>query len=217
MLNHKWVVTFISVTLAFAVVACCRLPQLGPSSENVLFQDDFSDPDSGWEVSEYEFGSVAYKNGKYAVVSFGDGATMWGVANQRFDNVAIDVDATQISAPANNNNAYGVVCRDQGETERTGYYFFISGDGMYAIARAMQGEFDWLVDWQDSSVIRQGNATNHIRAICNGDQLTLIVNGKQLATASDTTYSEGDIALAVASLEPASSEVHFDNLKVTRP
>lgn len=186
-------------------------------SDVVLLFDDFSSASSGWEVSEYSFGSVSYRNGAYVVKSFGDGATMWGVANQYFDDVVIDVDTLQVSAPANNNNAYGVVCRDQGSDRRTGYYFFISGDGMYAIATAIEGDWKWLVEWTASDVIRQGNAVNHIQAICDGELLILTVNGRQLATARDSTYSAGDIALAAASLEAEPTEIHFDNLVVTAP
>jgi len=182
-----------------------------PSSENVLFQDDFSDPGSGWEIEDYDNGSVGYKFGVYFVISNGDNM-MWGVANRSFSNVVIEVDATQISGPSNNDNGYGVVCREQGNGE--GYHLLVSGDGYYAILKAKYGDPEWLVDWMESDVIRRGNATNHIRAVCDGEYLALFVNGERLAEARDATFNRGDIAFVAMSVgEP--TEIHFDNLIVT--
>ncbi len=186
---------------------------IGGMPESVLLQDDFSDPNSGWEVGNYDTGSVGYAQGTYSVVSYGDSNMMWGLAYRNFTDVIIEVDATQVSAPSNNNNAYGVMCRVQEDDD--GYVLRISGDGYYAIHRTVDGHFEPLVDWTTSSVIRQGNATNHIRVVCDGSYLALFANGELLAEAQDTTYAEGDIALTATSFESTSTEVHFDNLVVT--
>nr|HID12426.1 hypothetical protein [Anaerolineae bacterium] len=190
-------------------------PASTPVSGNISLQDDFNDPGSGWEVGDYETGSVGYKGGVYFVTSLGNGDTMWGAANRAFDNLIIEVDATQVSAPANNNNDYGVICRLQPNGD--GYYLLISGDGYYAIAKAIDGDFEWLVNWTESDVIRQGNATNHIRAVCDGSTLLLFVNGQRLATAEDGTFARGDIALTATSYEDEPSEIHFDRLVVRKP
>lgn len=210
------------IVLAVAALACtCDLlpgaetpPPPSPQAD-ALFQDDFSDPGSGWEEDDYESGSVGYKDGAYSVTSIVDSATMWGVANRSFDNFIIEVDATQVSAGPDGNNDYGVVCREQGDGN--GYYLLVSGDGFYAILRAEDGEYAPLVEWVESSAIRQGNATNHLRVICDGSKLELFVNGQHLATAEDSTYTSGDIALTATTYEEESTEVHFDNLVVSKP
>ncbi len=189
---------------------------LAPALGDILWQDDFSDPASGWEVGDYDTGSVGYKNGAYFVSSHGEADTMWGVANQSFANIAIKVDATQVSAPANNNNDYGVICRWQGDSNG-GYYLLVSGDGNYAILRAIGGNFEPLVDWTASDIIRQGNATNHIRAVCDGDYLALFVNGELLTETHDATFGQGDIAFTATSYENEPTEIHFDNLTVRTP
>jgi hypothetical protein len=71
--------------------------------------------------------------------------------------------------------------------------------------------------WTESDVVRQGNATNHIRAICDGSSLVLLVNGQRLATAEDSTFASGDIALTATSYEDELTEVRFDNLVVQQP
>jgi serine/threonine-protein kinase len=186
-----------------------------PEISTTLFEDRFDSPASGWEVGEYDAGSVGYEGGAYVVISFGGSDTMWGVAGRSFDDLVIEIDSTQVSAGPANNNDYGVVCREQGNGD--GYHLLISGDGYFAIAKAQGGSFEWLVEWTESNAIRQGNATNRIRAVCDGSRLALSVNGQQLATADDDTFTEGDIGLAATSYEDAPTEVHFDNLTVYTP
>jgi len=55
------------------------------------------------------------------------------VANRSFDNLVVEVDATQVSAGPENDNDYGVICREQGDGN--GYYLLVSGDGYYAILK----------------------------------------------------------------------------------
>ena len=182
---------------------------------DVLLEDDFSDPNSGWETEEFADGRVGYGNGVYTVLSEGEDRAVWGNIGQAFANVIIDIDTTQISAPENDNNGYGVVCRQQADGD--GYLLRISGDGFYAIHRILEGEFTALVEWASSSVIRPGHAQNHIRAVCNGSRLVLIVNGEELAQATDATFQSGEIGLTATSYEAEPTEIHFDDLRVTMP
>ncbi len=211
--------------LLMLAAMACSLPGLGTpppiggtgGGAKVLLQDDFSNPKSGWEVGDYDAGKVGYGNGYYYVVSYGGGNTMWGVANRSFTDVVIEVDATQVSAPANNNTDYGVICRTADPESGTGYYLLISGDGYYAIAKGTDAGFKWLVDFTESSAIRQGNVSNHIRAVCQGSKLSLTVNGTLLAEVEDSEFTSGDIALTATSYEDTPTEVRFDNLVVTAP
>ncbi|MGA9532630.1 MAG: hypothetical protein WBR18_07930 [Anaerolineales bacterium] len=181
----------------------------------VLLKDDFSDPSTGWEVGDYDTGSVGYQGGSYSVVSLGNGDTMWGIASQDFGDVVIEVTAEQVSGPANDNNDYGVMCRIQESND--GYFLLISGDGYYAILKRADDQFENLVDWTPSDAINTGDSQNQIQAVCDGSSLALIVNGQQVATASDSDFSHGDIALTATSYESDSTEVLFDNFAVRQP
>ena len=225
---HRRLIAFSAVVLLVGL-ACNGLSDLtGTSGEivgsgvesstsgEVLFSDTFTHETSGWEIGEYPGGRVGYWNGAYYVTSLGDGQTMWGVANRGFDDVAIKVRSQQVTGPSNDNNDYGVICRVHPDGQ--GYFFLISGDGFFAILRADGTDsFEHLIDWTPSNVINKGNNANDIVATCEGDSLSLRVNGELLASVSDTRYRSGDIALTATSYEAESTEVHFDNLEVTRP
>jgi hypothetical protein len=199
-----------------------RTPAATPTEMGLLFEDDFSDPASGWRVDQDAGGngSYTYEGGVYAVTALSSGTQMWGYANRSFGDVVITVDATQVSAPANDNNGYGVGCRIQ--DDGAGYYLRISGDGYYGAHRVTydtQGEemFTVLVEWTTTDAINLGNAANRIEATCAGSQLSLTVNGQIVLIAEDDTFAEGDIALTATTYEDEPTTIHFDNVVVREP
>jgi len=190
------------------------LPENQPMT-GVLLQDDFSDPNSGWEIGEFDGGSIGYKDGVYFVISSQKSTAMWGAAQQVFKDVVIEVDATPVRSPSNQNNDFGVMCRLQFNGD--GYSMNISADGYYSIQIAQNDQFTDLVEWMESSAIRTGNVTNRIRTVCDGNKLVLFVNGTLLAEVTDNTFSEGDVALSATTYENDLTEVHFDNVVVRTP
>ena len=185
------------------------------SDSVVLMQDDFSDPDSGWEVLSGEYGDTAYVDGTYQVTALVDGQYCWGAAGVNYDNVRIDVDMDVVSTNSAQNDGYGVDCRIQSNGD--GYGFRISSDGYVEIERFLDGEASFLSDWTASEAIFTYGLSNHITAICNGNQLTLMVNDVTVADVIDDTFTEGDIALSAISFEAEPVTVSFDNLVVQEP
>ncbi len=180
--------------------------------------DDFSDPASGWETGEWDVGFASYGDGFYQVKSTSNGYFMWGEPYMDFGDVIVEVDATQVSGPENNNTGYGVMCRCvPSDGGCTGYVMEISGDGYFTIQKSDGGDYYALVDWQESDAINQGAEGNHIRAECIGSNLRLMVNDQLLAEIQDTTYPSGDIGLVAITFEDTPVMVHFDNLAITEP
>jgi len=200
------------VLIALLALPLATLQAQGPGE--VLYEDDFSNVKTGWEVDQFDGGEIGYGDGFYVVTSTGSGNMMWGVAGQEFTDAVITVDATQVLAPNNDNNGYGVMCRVQ--PDGGGYLLYISGDGYAAIVLAEE-EYSVLTDWTPVDAVVQGNNTNHLEATCNGTNLSLVVNGVPVATAEDDTYASGDIALSATSFEDTPTEIHFDDIVVTAP
>ena len=70
---------------------------------------------------------------------------------------------------------------------------------------------------QPSEDIRKGYATNHIRAACVKDKLSLSVNGQELFSVLDDEYSIGGVGLIAGSFEIPGVEIYFDNFLVKKP
>ena len=191
-------------------------------SGNVLYSDDFSTTSAELEDYSGDGGSAGTENGVYVIRSTAD-LWQWGKSQSEFEDVVIDVDATMISGPSNNNIGFGVFCRltetEDGSVD--GYMLAISGDGYYTIRVIVESNMSPLVDWTSSDVVNQGNVTNHIHATCNGSDLSLEVNGQVVATAvaDPSAPTVGAIAFSAISFETDSryAEVNFDNLVVSQP
>jgi serine/threonine protein kinase len=181
----------------------------------LLLDDNFSDPGSGWEVDDSDDGDVGYGDGYYYVLAEAESVQIYGSGPIAFSDLVIDVYATQIASSSSNINAYGVMCRVQRSGD--GYLLRISGDGEYAIQRVLDDNFEYLVEWTESDAINQGNALNHIHAVCDGTRLALYANGELLAEAEDDAFSKGDIGLTATTFGSVATEVHFDNLIVLEP
>jgi hypothetical protein len=186
-----------------------------PPDYDTALEDDFSDSDSGWEIGDYDTGIVGYGDGYYMVSSLENGQFMWGLSYRNFTDIILDVEATQSLAPNNDNNGYGVMCRVQPNDD--GYALFISGDGYSSIFMIENNEFVTLVDWEFTDAVVLGSNTNSLRAVCDGDNLQLFVNGTLTVSTTDDTFADGDIALAAITFEDEITEIHFTNLSVTSP
>jgi hypothetical protein len=192
----------------------------GGTSSSLPFSDDFSSASSGWEIGDYNNGSVGYANGEYFVTATSQGIFMWGQAMRDFDDVDISVTARQVSGPSNDNTGYGVMCRVRYDPQNDllfGYSLRISGDGFYAIHKFTGSDIVDLVPWSTTPAIVLGNSSNQVRVVCDGSYLALYVNGTLVAEANDSEFSSGDIGFSGTSYEEAPAEFRFDNLQVTAP
>lgn len=184
-------------------------------SPDVLFQDDFSDPSSGWDRVNETDGTTDYVDGAYRIFVNSPSFDIWANPGLDFTDTVIEVEATKVAGP--DDNDFGVICRYQ-DLDKF-YFFIISSDGYYGIARVVDGEQELMgqESMADSDAIKQGMATNKIRADCVGDQLSLYVNGTLLVEATDSTYTAGDVGLIAGTFDVAGTDIHFDNFVVREP
>ncbi|MGD0879490.1 MAG: hypothetical protein ABSA01_15270 [Anaerolineales bacterium] len=199
-----------------------RVPSVVPVYDSLPYQEDFSNPGTGWDVYSNDNSSAGYENGYYFVTAKKAKINYYGEAYLFFDDTILDVDATPVSGPANNNFSSSVFCRLQSNGD--GYLFEISGDGYFAVGTYTGGGKTYASllsgdEWQRSNAIKTAMATNHINVTCAGNQLKLEVNGEVLFGGQDSTFTEGDIALGATTYDSnnAPAEVHFDNLAVSAP
>ncbi len=178
----------------------------------ILMQDDFSDPNSGWETYSGDYGTTGYEQGGYVVEASRDKEYNWGVAGVNFDNVRIEVDATALEMPGDLSDGFGVDCRVQDNGD--GYGFRVSSDGYAAITLFEDTEATSLYDWTESSAVSAAGETSHITAICEGTHFSLLVNDVLVAEVEDDTFASGDLALSAVSFSADPVRVLFDDIIV---
>src|SRR5262249_20161354 len=103
-----------------------------------------------------------------------------------YDNVVIEADLRKIDGP--NDFGYGIVFR---EVDDGFYSFQINGNGEYYLGHWLWSTRSWeiAVPWKAPPAIRPGNATNTLRAVLRGPNVSVSVNGQALADWRDPTAS----------------------------
>ncbi|HSB90880.1 MAG TPA: protein kinase [Anaerolineales bacterium] len=186
----------------------------GPVGE-ILLEDDFADPSTGWDRVSDSTGGTDYQDGAYRIWLDEKQQDRWANPGESFTDVRIDVDATKAGGP--DDNDFGVICR---YIDNDNFYaFWISSDGYYGIVRYLKGEFQVLgaEGMQPHNVIAQGEATNHLRAECVGSTLRLYVNNELLDKVEDSSHSEGDVGLMAGTFDVPGVDIRFDNFVVRAP
>jgi uncharacterized protein (DUF2141 family) len=186
--------------------------EMSPTSQRILYSDDFSDSNSGWatESSNPDTGSVGYKNGKYYITVLNENIDKSSWLVRSFSDFELEVEAAEEGGP--DDNDYGVILRLQ---DKDNYYRFrITGDGYYDFSKQEDEKWSDIIPWTQSNAINIGRATNLIRAECNGDKFTFYVNGIKLGDCTDNSYASGCIGLVAGTFEDSGVQIGFDNLKV---
>lgn len=186
------------------------------SEPEVLFSDNFSDPNSGWDtVTNSDYSSDYYQD-SYRIAVYNDMYDSWANPDSNiFSDVRIEAEATKNGGP--DDNDFGLICRYLNDEEF--YYAVISSDGFYGIYKAT-GTSSTLLghdELQPSSAIHQGLVTNKIRLDCVGDVLTLYVNGQQIDQQTDSEYSSGNVGLLAGTYEIPGTDILFDDFTVLAP
>jgi hypothetical protein len=181
----------------------------------VLFQDDFSDPGSGWDRVREDDGVRDYKDGRYSFIIRRPAWYFWATPNLNFTDVRIEVQA--VAESSSGIDAFGVICRYQ---DAGNFYFFsITTDGFFGASKFENGLETFLGQgtMNSSPAIVQGAGTNHLGVECLGERLSFYVNGAPLLEVRDSSFSTGDVGLIATMLEGTASEIQFDNFSVLAP
>jgi len=207
---------------ALALVAACasaRRPAYG--DPNLLFEDDFSDPATGWDVHTDSLITTTYDNGQYVMAYEDAGKNIWALPGLDLRDLVLEVDTAYAAGP--DNNEYGVMCRYTVSGDKHSFYFFfISSDGFYALGKVVKNKRTILNpasgDFQPASAIHlDKTALNHLSAACSGDRMSLAVNGIPVGEFTDGDLTHGDIGLIIGTYDEGGVKIYFDNLSVKKP
>lgn len=198
------------VALALAALAC------GLPGSGALLEDDFSSGDT-WGTGTDADSSVEYLNESLNMFVNKDFWFVWSTPNDEdYENIHIEVTARNDSTDST--GAFGIICNLQ--ITDTSYYFAVTGAGEYAIGRYTLTDDVLLTnggEWGESSLITSDAASYRIGADCGNGTLTLYVDGQQIDSVSDTTYTSGNVGLfAWSGEELDGTNVTFDDFVVTK-
>ncbi len=209
----------IGLFAAWLVTAC--QPSVPSNSSNlkpgsILYQDDFSNSSSGWIQGSDERGSTQYVDNAMRIFVSSDVSSELTLQDSlSFADARIEVDSTKADGPEDND--FGIVCRYQDENNF--YFLEISSDGYYGIGKYRNNQLVLIgsEQMQSADAIMQGNTTNHLRADCVGNKLSLYVNGVKLAEVDDPDFLAGKVGLIAGTFKTPGVDIRFDNFSVKVP
>ena len=213
---HRHILFFMLLALLLLLSACSDgtgsaaevvLPTL--ASDAILFQDDFSNPKSGWDRASQGGNSTDYADGKYRITLATPQQDIWANPYQYFDqDIIVDVDVWQ--NPSTVQAAYGIIC---GYSDVNNFYALTVGGGGYVeIFRYQQGRRLTLYSAENQPGIDSEH--NHLEALCASSALQLRVNGSVVAEVEAQEFLYGDVGLIASSFDETPVEILFDNFIV---
>ncbi len=206
------VIAMTALACQFTNLTSSVIPNGGSGA--VLFKDDFSSSASGWDRMKSAEGIMDYDGGSYRMLVNALQVDFWSTPHKDFSDVRLEVDAGKLGGP--DENRIGLICRYLGDQY---YFFLISSDGYYGVGIFTNGQAALLgqSEMKYSEYIKMGAAINHLRADCNGDQLSLYVNGFPLAQVNDPSLKHGDIGLITGTFSQPGVDIVYDNFVATEP
>jgi len=199
-------------------------------SGTVLASDDFSNPTGGLfpTSSPSPDWTQGYVNNEYQIATLHPVAftTRYAFAQGTYTDVSVAVDA-HLMAGSDTNSAVGVGCRYAGTgNTTTGYRAHLTPTyNNWVIERIDQGNSAYVAGPTNLNVPPVMTQTHHLVLTCSGTTISLSVDGKQVASAQDPTYTQGSVGIyarmssntAGTASDLGTIDARFDKFVLTQP
>ena len=179
----------------------------------VLFEDDFEDESSGWEIRDEEGEHLYYSDGKYHVGGSGGGYLSGSNAGlEEIDDFSLEVD---ISHHPDYEVTSGIMFRYQDDDNF--YILWQFYNGAYGLARALDGEITVIGGPSTADFIHKGAEENQLTLNVHNDEIAVFINDELVVYTRDDSFQDGAIKLYSQSHNKGElHEASFDNLIVTQ-
>ncbi len=182
-----------------------------------VFNDDFSNPDSGWRVfSDTDIYSCGYKNGGYQIYNNNGG--LLEVELVPFfapaDKYTIEIECCDVSPSQTNYNMYGIVFGFAAATES--FYFFNIDPSTQSFSLDYYHPSKLQYDTPTYCAQISKKAYNKLKVVRNSNQVELWINGIKVKTVTLNNPVGNQIGLLTFNDSVSSSmTIRFDNFKFT--
>lgn len=178
----------------------------------LLYEQDFTAPDSDWQNSSSESTIYSLENGAYAIEVLENDMTSWNRILLNLDNFVLELDAGLVAG--DKSNAYGVLFAYK---DRDNFCNLrINGSGSFTFLKRIGGVWSKIVDWTPHRAIQGPGTLNHITLVHLNGRVKLYINGEFVYELYDDSLSEGQIAVAVMTYDNPPAKAIFDNIRIWR-
>lgn len=201
--------------MALAALVVAALACALPGSDGSLFKDDFSRESGDWGTGDDGTGSVTYEDGHLVFRIHEEDQFYWTTAEEDLENIHLEVTVRDTGEAED--AGFGVLCNHV--DDQNFYYLGIGSDQLYVIAKIEDDEFEVISgeeQWSFSDDLALNADSYRIGADCGNGTLTLYVDGVEIASVEDSTFTSGNIGLFTVTAQDPDTEVRFDDIVVTK-
>lgn len=204
------------LALGLAALACSLVPY---PAGTVLFKDDFADTSGDWKNIQHS--TVA--EGKLVMKVADTGMLDWTNINEP-DLANVHLEVTAENSGRVSDEVFGLVCgyseydTKSGDTTTSNadfYFLGIGTDGYYVIGKYEKSDNPKVLAKGQSDRFADPSGTYRLGADCSDGNVTLYVDGQQVATAADTSFAKGDVGLFLGTYKKANGEATFKDFVAT--
>ena len=200
-----------------------------PIQAQQFFTEEFDNPLSSDWTPRIEFAHPNLTESDEVTVQVDDGNLVWDFDNEgvfyyllynayEYDDVVLELRSEN---RGKNNNNVSLICRYDPEV---GWYEFnIANNGLYWIyfARVLDNgkiEYNRIANG-GSTYIKAGLEVNEYYAKCEGNELTLKINGQDVTSIQDKKYAHdsGQVGVSVSSFNVLPIRIEMDWFKISEP
>jgi hypothetical protein len=194
----------------------CVTQALGlPSQAQILYQDDFKNPSSGWSKEKIDNYSLGYSGGEYYNVEILNPNFKYPVfvpKKPKYGDVNIDLKVLTKKAANNGDFHYGLVFRRSGEQ----YYAFTISPRTkkWFVLKSTSDALKILKEGTDDGIQDLNTAADTLRVSAKGSTFFFRINGRLVYQMSDADYATGEVGLFVQTRDSPNALIDFDSLTI---
>lgn len=183
-----------------------------PVEKYFYFEDDFTNPASGWTTTETEIVRKGYENGQYSIVTKKANHFEWtlfpvaGIPRIFF----LELEAQKIG---DSEGVYGILFgfKDQGKY----YLYLVDSSGNYKLERVVDGKAATRINWKYSYALEKGNKSNRLKIVIDkASNVKLYANDELIHTVIMEPYYEGGSVALYTQSYTEDFYVKFDYVKL---
>jgi serine/threonine protein kinase len=188
------------------------------------YQDDFSNPQSGWPEGRTPDGNQwGYTEGAYVLTvsptyrnPSGDPCVDFPFNNQpQFKDAILEFDAQFVSGKGNN---WHTIFRQTSGSLPAIYVIGFNLGGEYNFSKSLGDQSIFSKQWPAPASLLPGTDSNHVTMVMQGNRVAIYINKKPLLLVTDEAWQDGRTSLNLGACNnpdaDTSLKVRFDNLKV---
>lgn len=185
-----------------------------PPAEKLVITDDFSNPDSGWDISSDFTAAMTYTGMEYSIFLKSANLPVFSI-NRKIGEMSDFIAEVDIREAEPVKSGYVAILFRYQDTQN--YYAFLinNSNRTFRIIHRMGERINPLQDWTPSNYIKPESGINRLKIVCKGPQIEAFANDNKLSTVRDTMFVKGYLGFEVDTFV-APQEYLFSNLKVYR-